>query len=91
MMYKRDIAVISFICLGSKEKTGSEVEFKRYASGLENITSSKYEGVPHWGKENWAEREDLGKVYDLDAFNNFRKTIDPNGIFMNEYLRARLQ
>lgn len=50
-MYQRDIAVLSFICLGTIDHTGDSSEFKMYASGLENLTKLNYDGVPHWGKQ----------------------------------------
>jgi len=90
-MYQRDIAVLSFICLGTQDHTGDPEEFERYASGLEGIASEKYNGVPHWGKQNYATHEDISAFYkDLDSFNAFRAKIDPNGIFLNEYTRTRL-
>jgi L-gulonolactone oxidase len=89
-MLNRDIAVLSFICLGDKDSTGSPVEFERYARGLENLTSEKYEGVPHWGKQNYATEEDLEKFYDFEGFKSFRKRLDEGGVFLNDYTRDRL-
>lgn len=47
----RDVAVLSMIVMGDKNHTAPSSLFALYAQGLENITSTKYEGVPHWGKK----------------------------------------
>ena len=90
-MYQRDIAVPSFICLGTIEHTGDSDEFKMYARGLENLTKLNYDGVPHWGKQNWASHEDVAPFYEeMQGFNVFREKLDPRGIFLNNYTRTRL-
>ena len=89
-MHNRDIAVLSFICLGDKDATGDSDEFAMYAQGLENITKTKYDGVPHWGKQNWATGEELNAFYDFTGFLAFREMVDPGGVFLNEYTRERL-
>jgi len=90
----RDTAVISFIVMGSsKEEAGDPTEFARYAQELERITVEKYGGRPHWGKKNWATRESLQAAYDESAWDKFmalRAELDPKGIFLNDYLIARL-
>ena len=41
----RDNAVISFIVLGDRSRTGNHTEFDLYAQGLERICSEKYQGA----------------------------------------------
>jgi hypothetical protein len=91
-MNNRDSSVISFIVMGNKNHTGSPREFQLYASGLEAICESKYEGRPHWGKVNYATRDYLHKQYGeaMDTFNSVRNEMDPHGMFRNEYLDERL-
>lgn len=90
----RDTAVISFIVMGpSQEEAGDVVEFARYGQELERITTEKYGARPHWGKKNWATIETLRTAYSDEAwgkFLTFRHQMDPKGIFLNDYLKARL-
>jgi len=90
----RDTAVISFIVMGpSKEEAGDPAEFARYAQELERLTQEKYGGRPHWGKKNWATSKELRTAYDEEAWRKFlaiRQQMDPKGIFLNDYLEARL-
>lgn len=91
-MYGRDTAVISFIVLGDKSVTGDQTEFEMYARGLEEICESKYNGRPHWGKVNYATAQSIAKGYPdtMDKFNAIRSEMDPQGIFLNEYLQERI-
>jgi FAD/FMN-containing dehydrogenase len=88
----RATAVLSMIALGNKNMTAAPELFALYAHGLEEICATKYQGVPHWGKKNWATEEELVSFYGADAWNNFeelRSQIDPKGMFLNSYLRGR--
>ena len=87
----RDNAVISFIVTGdSGEATGDFGEFERYARYLENMTTTKFAGRPHWGKMHWATATTLRPSYDTDggwsAFLTQRAALDPRGVFLNDYL-----
>jgi L-gulonolactone oxidase len=90
--YGRDTAVMSFIALGDSEKTADYNEFERYARGLEELCERKYQGRPHWGKVNYAVSSYLQTAYNetFSKFNAVRKSVDPSGMFMNDYLRQRL-
>ncbi|KNC84083.1 hypothetical protein SARC_03676 [Sphaeroforma arctica JP610] len=90
MMYESDICVISFIAWGNTHESGDSNVFKFYAQELERI-SHRYGGRPHWGKMNWGTRAYFRTVYPrLDDFVQLQRSMDPNGIFMNQYLRERL-
>ena len=59
---------------------------------MERIATAKYEGVPHWGKQNWATAGDLASFYGDEtytAFEELRAAMDPHGLFLNEYMRER--
>lgn len=89
-MYGRDIAVVSTIVLGTATVAGPQAEFALYAKSLEKI-AGKYGGRPHWGKMNWATVTDLQPQYPrFDAFVALRAAVDPNGMFLNRYLRRIL-
>ena len=48
----------------------------------------KYEGRPHWGKLNTLDREQLRALYPRwDDFAVVRNKLDPEGRFLNDYLR----
>ena len=74
MMFGRDVVFFSFITTGDQTMTGDQVEFERYASGLEEIAKG-YGGVPHWGKQNYAEYSDLEGFYDLEGINVVREKV----------------
>ena len=71
--------------------TPTSLKLETICGGLGGA-GSKYNGVPHWGKKNWASREDLLPFYGqaaFDAFEALRAPLDPTGIFLNDYLRDR--
>jgi L-gulonolactone oxidase len=90
----RDNAVISFIVMGdSKTQTGDFGEFSRYAQHLEDLTTKKFNGRPHWGKMNWATADTLAPSYGSDAWARFQKVraaVDPTGMFANDYLQSHI-
>jgi L-gulonolactone oxidase len=46
-------------------------------------------GRPHWGKLQWLDRAEIARLYpDLPTFNAIRAAMDPNGLFVNDYLAA---
>ena len=48
----------------------------------------KYGGRPHWGKIHYRNAEELRELYpQWEKFHAIRRAVDPNGIFMNDYLR----
>ena len=90
----RDNAVISFIIRGpSRTESGDATEFERYARALEDMTTSRFDGRPHWGKANWANASSLAAAYGADAWGRFhaaRAQADPHRVFGNEYLAQHL-
>ena len=45
-------------------------------------------GLPHWGKEHALTKQSARDLFqDFDKFNNIRRELDPDGIFLNEHLR----
>ena len=89
--YNRSTAVFSSIVEGvSPEQTGDPEEFALWAHALENLTSTKYAGVPHWGKMNYAASKDLKRIYPkFEDFLKLRESLDPSDMFLNDYLRQR--
>jgi FAD-linked oxidoreductase len=65
-----------------------EEDYKPYFKTIEPILR-KYGGRPHWGKLNTLGREDFRKLYPRwDDFATVRKEIDPQGRFLNPYLKG---
>ena len=67
------------------------IKLETICGGLGGL-GSEYNGVPHWGKKNWATYSDLLPFYGTEAFGAFealRSSLDPTGIFLNDYLRDR--
>lgn len=49
----------------------------------------RHDGRPHWGKHHFMSPARLEKLYPrYDAFKRIRREIDPDGIFLNDHLRA---
>lgn len=45
----------------------------------------------HWGKHFNHDREEIEALYpNFEEFMNLRKEMDPNGIFLNEFLEQKL-
>lgn len=64
-----------------------EEDFKPYFKTIEPIFN-KYQGRPHWGKHNNLTSNDFAKLYPRwQDFAEVRKQLDPNGKFLNDYLK----
>ena len=49
----------------------------------------RYEGRPHWGKMHTRTASELATLYPKwQAFQQVRSSLDPNGVFLNPYLRT---
>lgn len=60
--------------------------FESYFQEMEAIMQ-KYNGRPHWGKMHTLTSEGLKKLYPKwDDFQKIRNQMDPEGIFLNDYL-----
>lgn len=81
--YKQDSALIDlqqYIGLPNEEyfKAGEAI-FKKYG------------GRPHWGKLHHRTADELRELYPMwDKFHEIRRSLDPNNVFMNDYLRRVL-
>jgi len=62
-----------------------------YFGDLEPVLRS-YGGRPHWGKKHTATAADLRDRYPhWDAFQGVRRTLDPDGVMLNDHLRTLLE
>ncbi len=63
-------------------------DFKPYFRAIEPIFR-KYNGRPHWGKLNTVTREEFATMYPhWEDFQAVRRELDPEGRFLNDYLRS---
>ena len=63
---------------------------EKYISELADILIKDFKGMIHFGKRLSVDKADILKNYpseDLSSFLEYRKTIDPNKIMVNEYFR----
>ena len=61
--------------------------YKDYFAGLEEIFT-RYGGRPHWGKHHTRDAAYLAAHYPhWGDFQRVRAQMDPNGVFLNDYLR----
>lgn len=78
--YERDSAYIAFHMYKG-------MPYEEYFRDMEEIMK-KYEGRPHWGKMHTRKMEDLLTTYPrLPDFLAIRQELDPNGVFLNEYVK----
>lgn len=62
--------------------------YHAYFSHIEEIFK-RYQGRPHWGKMHTRTAQELAALYPRwHDFRHVRATLDPNGMFLNDYLRA---
>ncbi|MGB1580118.1 MAG: D-arabinono-1,4-lactone oxidase [Nevskiales bacterium] len=81
MFYKRDSAAISV-------HQYHELDYHNFFAAIEPIFW-KYGGRPHWGKLHRLNARQLSGLYpEWDRFNSIRKTLDPQGKFLNDHLRG---
>jgi FAD-linked oxidoreductase len=63
------------------------MEYKTYFDAMETIFK-KYNGRPHWGKMHTRTASELSQLYPMwGKFQEIRHQLDPEGLFMNDYLR----
>ncbi|GHO42722.1 D-arabinono-1,4-lactone oxidase [Ktedonospora formicarum] len=64
--------------------------YKEYFQAIEEIFQ-RYQGRPHWGKMHTLTADRLATLYPRwDDFLNIRAQLDPDGVFLNPYLRSLL-
>ncbi len=63
------------------------MEYKSYFQHVEEIFQH-YNGRPHWGKMHTQDAARLAALYPhWNDFRRIRATLDPQGLFLNDYLR----
>jgi len=63
------------------------MKFKEYFDAMEEVFQH-YDGRPHWGKMHTMRTEHIRAAYPrLDDFLQVRNELDPNGLFLNDYVR----
>jgi FAD/FMN-containing dehydrogenase len=78
--YERDSCAIS--CHNFADR-----DYKRYFAMLEPIFL-KYDGRPHWGKIHTMPANQFAAKYEhWDDFKRLRYELDPNGQFLNRYIK----
>ncbi|MDB1089800.1 D-arabinono-1,4-lactone oxidase [Streptomyces sp. ACA25] len=69
----------------------NELPYQEYFDDLEPLLR-EFGGRPHWGKKHTMTAADLRPRYpEWDTFQALRRRLDPQGIFLNEYLRTLLE
>lgn len=64
------------------------LEYAPYFDDLEPLFL-EYGGRPHWGKKHSQSAASLRTMYpEWDAFHEIRRRLDPDAVFMNDYLRT---
>jgi FAD-linked oxidoreductase len=82
----------SFLSTAAGRETGyisvhmaKGMDYEPYFHAVETIMDG-YDGRPHWGKMNWQTAGKLAARYPgWDDFQGVRSSMDPEGVFSNEY------
>ena len=62
------------------------MDYRPYFSAVEDLMMT-FDGRPHWGKLHFRDAESLRKTYPKwDDFIAIRNSLDPTGLFRNDYL-----
>lgn len=58
-------------------------------SDVDRLLVTEFDARPHWGKNHLMTRERMRHAYPrYDDFTRIRRELDPDGIFLNDHLRA---
>ncbi len=69
---------------------GKFVPFAKYWTAFEKIMYNAG-GRPHWAKAHKLTGKDFKEMYtDFEKFGDIRKKLDPQGLFLNDYLQKVL-
>lgn len=84
MAYQRDSCFIGVIMY---RPYGKDIPYEEYFKKVDTLMA-KYQGRPHWAKVHYRDQAYMHSVYpQWEAFSKLRAKLDPQGIFMNDYLQ----
>ena len=67
-----------------------ELPHEEYFDDMEPLLRA-HDGRPHWGKKHTRTAAQLRPMYPRwDTFQQIRRQLDPDGVFLNPYLRELL-
>ena len=76
----------------NREKPARRAGFFLFASFLARSMSQLFHARPHWGKVCPLEANELTSLYPkFDAFRTVCNTLDPQGVFQNDWTAALLE
>jgi FAD/FMN-containing dehydrogenase len=79
--YERDTVTVSL-------HQGVEVDDEPMFRAAEEVFRS-FDGRPHWGKVNYLDGDELASIHPRwDDWWAVRDRVDPDGVFLNDYLRS---
>lgn len=82
--YKRDSCYINIVMYRPFNK---KISYEEYWNAYEDIMLTAH-GRPHWAKDYVVSSQQLQKSYPFfDKFLKIRKSLDPDGMFLNKNLR----
>lgn len=74
---------ITFTCYCRKSE---QAAFEQLGSFLTRSLATLFSARPHWGKLNYLQPEQLRGLYpQFEAFQRCRRTLDPDGYFLNDW------
>jgi L-gulonolactone oxidase len=85
----QDWYAVSFISYARPKRRAG---FSLFASFMARSMSQLFQARPHWGKICPLEANELTSLYPrFDSFRNVCNTLDPQGVFQNEWTTALLK
>ena len=83
-----DLLINLFIL--SSRPYGFNVPYREFFQAFEKILV-RHQGRPHWAKPHHLRRDELRALYPcFDDFTRVLDTVDPTGIFRNEYIHRHI-
>ena len=84
MAYKRETCYIGIIAY---KPFGKDIDYKNYFKDVHAIFEA-HKGRHHWAKHTFYTKEQIRDNYpDWENFVSLKNKLDPNGIFMNTFLK----
>jgi len=81
-----------FIDLFNNASLTNDPTLNKFFKAFEDLMYKKYNGRPHYGKKNYLTNKKMKKLYgiNLEKFNEIKKSMDPQGMFTNDYIKRLL-
>eukprot|EP01084_Bolivina_argentea_P104541 187179_1 len=90
--YNRTVVKIGLFFDGNSTHRSDDILFDKWLTGIHKVLQDNYTPTYHWGKQSLSTYCDLGKsgYPKLEQFKELREILDPNQLFVNQFVRDKL-